>query len=163
MFCLKDESPYYGDVLSEVETKMQDLQELNNNKAIPTLVASQENLRKQFDRAGNMASQLESVIASFSDEREGLLKVIDQETKWLNQMKDKLGNCDDVSGTDADVVKRLTQCKVSSFHHHHHHHHHQHHYHHCPKVSFYGFAGPLLLPSYGSSSNDIIFMRPSKV
>lgn len=113
LFSLKDESPYYTDVLHEVQQKMQDLQELNNSKAIPSLTEASKTLQDQFDNATTMAGQLENVIANFSDEREGLQKAIEQETEWLNQMKDKLGHCDDVSGSDADIVKRLAHCKVS--------------------------------------------------
>lgn len=113
LFSLKDESPYYTDVLHEVQQKMQDLQELNNSKPIPSLTEASKNLQDQFDNATAMAGQLENVIANFSDEREGLQKAIEQETEWLNQMKDKLGHCDDVSGSDADIVKRLAHCKVS--------------------------------------------------
>lgn len=113
LFSIKDESPYYTDVLHEVQQKMQDLQELNNSKPIPSLTEASKNLQDQFDNATTMAGQLENVIANFSDEREGLQKAIEQETEWLNQMKDKLGHCDDVSGSDADIVKRLAHCKVS--------------------------------------------------
>ena len=113
MFFWKDESPYYSDVMNEVQQKIQDLQELNNGRAIPSLAESSRNMQDQFNNASNMAGQLENVIANFSDEREGLKKVMEQETVWLNQMKDKLGNCDDVSGSDADIVKRLSHCKVS--------------------------------------------------
>lgn len=112
LFSLKDESPYYTDVLREVQQKMQDLQELNNGKAIPSLTESSKDLQDQFVNATTMAGQLENVIANFSDERESLQKAIEQETEWLNQMKDKLGHCDDVSGADADIVKRLAHCKV---------------------------------------------------
>ena len=109
---MQEESPYYAEVLNEVQAKTQDLQELNNDQPVPALVQSGEVLQEQFDRAATMANQLESVIANFSDEREKLQRDIEEETQWLNKLKDKLGKCDDVSGTDAELVKRLQACKV---------------------------------------------------
>ncbi|KAK3089086.1 hypothetical protein FSP39_000625 [Pinctada imbricata] len=107
----KEEAPYFAEVLAEVKAKTLDLQELNNDKPIPVLAESEEVLQEQFDRAATMANQLESIMANFSDEREKLQKDIEEETMWLNKLKDKLGKCDDVSGTDADLIKRLQSCK----------------------------------------------------
>ena len=61
-----------------------------------------------------MANQLETIMANFSDEREHLQRAIEEETDAINRIKDKLAKCDDVSGTDEDLVKRLQNTKVNT-------------------------------------------------
>ena len=92
--------------------KISDLKEMNRDEDIPQLEAEYKALKEQYDKAGKLASQLEGVMANFTDERENLQKEIEAESEWLNQMKDRLGKCDDVSGTDEDLVNRLQNCKV---------------------------------------------------
>lgn len=62
-----------------------------------------------------MANQLEAVMANFSDERQNLQRAIEVETDAINRIKDKLAKCDDVSGTDEDLVRRLQTTKVRLF------------------------------------------------
>lgn len=59
-----------------------------------------------------MANKLEAVMANFSDERENLQKAIEAETDAINRIKENLAKCDDVSGTDEDLVRRLQETKV---------------------------------------------------
>ena len=59
-----------------------------------------------------MAGKLESIMANFSDERQNLQRAIEAETDAINRIKDKLAKCDDVSGTDEDLVRRLQTTKV---------------------------------------------------
>ena len=92
--------------------KINDLKEMNKNEDIPQLVAEQQKIQAQFEKAASLAGQLEGVMANFTDERGTLQKEIEDETDWLNALKEKLGKCDDVSGTDDDLVKRLQTCKV---------------------------------------------------
>lgn len=108
----QEEAPYYQEVLKDMNQKINDLREMNQDEDIPQLLAEQQQLQKQFDTATKLANQLEGVMANFSDERENLQKAIEVESEWLNKMKEKLGKCDDVSGTDEDIVKRLENCKV---------------------------------------------------
>jgi len=110
---LQEEAPYYQEVLNEMNQKINDLKEMNRDEDIPQLLAEQQKLQQQFDTATKLANQLEGVMANFSDERENLQKSIEVESHWLNKMKEKLGKCDDVSGTDDDIIKRLENCKVS--------------------------------------------------
>jgi hypothetical protein len=35
-----------------------------------------------------------------------------EETEWMNQLKDLLSRCDDISGEDIDLIRRLEDCKV---------------------------------------------------
>ena len=95
--------------------KIDDLKAMNRDEDIPQLVAEQREIQEQFDKATKLANQLEGVMANFTDERENLQKEIEAESEWLNEMKDKLGKCDDVSGTDDDIIRRLENCKVSFF------------------------------------------------
>lgn len=92
--------------------KINDLKEMNRDQDIPQLLAEQQQLQEQFDMATKLANQLEGVMANFSDEQQNLQTAIEAESEWLNKMKEKLGKCDDVSGTDDDIVKRLENCKV---------------------------------------------------
>lgn len=101
-------------MLSDIEQKIKDLQELNRDNEIPPLLEAQTEIQEGFDRATTLAAQLETVMANFSDEREDLQRSIEEETEWLNQIKDVLAACDDVSGTDEDLVERLGASKVSS-------------------------------------------------
>jgi predicted nuclease with TOPRIM domain len=94
--------------------KIDDLKAMNRDEDIPQLVAEQQEIQEQFDKATKLANQLEGVMANFTDERENLQKEIEAESEWLNEMKDKLGKCDDVSGTDDDIIRRLENCKVCS-------------------------------------------------
>lgn len=92
--------------------KIDDLREMNRDEDIPQLVAEQREIQEQFNKATKLANQLEGVMANFTDERENLQKAIEAESEWLNAMKDRLGKCDDVSGTDDDIIKRLENCRV---------------------------------------------------
>lgn len=88
------------------------MRRLNRDQEIPALLQEQAEIQEQFDRASDLANQLESVLTSFSDERHDLQKEIEEETKWLNQVKDALAKQDNVSGTDEDLIQRLYACKV---------------------------------------------------
>lgn len=101
-------------MLSEIQQKIQDLQELNKDTQIPALQQFQTEIQEHFDKATASANKLESIMANFSDERENLQAAIEEETEWLNKMKDKLSKLDDVSGSDEDLVRRLQGCKVST-------------------------------------------------
>lgn len=109
---LQEEAPYYADVIGEVQQKIQDLQELNKGRQIPELTNSQKEIQEKFEKSSTMANQLETIMANFSDERENLQRAIEEETDAINRIKDKLAKCDDVSGTDEDLVKRLQNTKV---------------------------------------------------
>lgn len=109
---LQDEAPYFQEVLNDINQKISDLKDMNREQEIPELLAAQRAIQEQFDKATVLANQLEGVMADFSDERSNLQKEIEEETEWLNKMKDMLGKCDDVSGTDEDLVQRLQNCKV---------------------------------------------------
>lgn len=74
---------------------------------------SQEEIQEKFEKSATMANQLETIMANFSDEREHLQRAIEEETDAINRIKDKLAKCDDVSGTDEDLVKRLQNTKVN--------------------------------------------------
>ena len=85
---------------------------MNREQEIPELLAAQQEIQGQFDKATTLANQLEGVMADFSDERGNLQKEIEAETEWLNKAKEALAKCDDVSGNDDDLVQRLQKCKV---------------------------------------------------
>ena len=87
---------------------------MNREQEIPELIAAQQEIQEQFNKATVLAKQLEGVMADFSDERGNLQKEIEEETEWLNKMKEALAKCDDVSGTDEDLVQRLQNSKVNS-------------------------------------------------
>ncbi|KAL5008450.1 hypothetical protein ScPMuIL_014031 [Solemya velum] len=108
----KDESPYYSEIVDELVAKISDLQELNKDCQVPALMNAQETITTQFQRASVLAGKLENTMADFSGERHGLQDEIEAETAWLNQLKDQLAKCDDMSGTDQEVVERLKACKV---------------------------------------------------
>ena len=85
---------------------------MNREQEIPELLAAQQEIQEQFEKATVLARQLEGVMADFSDERSNLQKEIEEETQWLNKMKEALAKCDDVSGADEDLVERLQKSKV---------------------------------------------------
>lgn len=113
VYVFQEEAPYFQEVLAELQQKVQDLHELNKDNEIPALVAAQEEIQDQMEKATTMANKLESIMANFSDERGALQKEIEKEVNFVNKIKDKLAKCDDVSGTDEDLVKRLQTCRVS--------------------------------------------------
>ena len=100
-------------MLNDINQKIGDLKDMNREQEIPELLAAQQEIQEQFEKATVLANQLEGVMANFTDERSNLQKEIEEETEWLNNMKEMLGKCDDVSGTDKDLVQRLQNCKVN--------------------------------------------------
>ena len=110
----QDEAPYFQEILDDISQKIGDLKDMNREQEIPELIAAQQEIQEQFDKATVLAKQLEGVMADFSDERGNLQKEIEEETEWLNKMKEALAKCDDVSGTDEDLVQRLQNSKVNS-------------------------------------------------
>ncbi|XP_076463750.1 muscle-specific protein 300 kDa-like isoform X7 [Babylonia areolata] len=108
----KEEAPYYEEVMTEVAQKIADLKELNQGQSIPSLESTQRDLEEKFERAHSLANQLSATMADFSEEQRGLHGAMDQETEWLNQLKDLLSRCDDMSGEDRDIIARLSDCKA---------------------------------------------------
>ena len=108
----QDEAPYFKEVLDDINQKISDLRDMNREQEIPELMAAQQEIQEQFEKATVLARQLEGVMADFSDERSNLQKEIEEETQWLNKMKEALAKCDDVSGADEDLVERLQKSKV---------------------------------------------------
>ena len=109
---LQEEAPYYTEVLSEMTQKINDLRELNQGQSIPALESAQQEIEEKFERANSLANQLSATMADFSEEQRDLQQAMHDENEWLNQLKDLLSRCDDVSGEDADIIKRLGDCKV---------------------------------------------------
>uniref|UniRef100_A0A2C9KCB0 Calponin-homology (CH) domain-containing protein n=1 Tax=Biomphalaria glabrata TaxID=6526 RepID=A0A2C9KCB0_BIOGL len=107
----KDEAPYYEEVMKEMNQKLRDLQDLNKSKSVPTLIASHQDIQKQFQKAGSLANQLESMMTTFTDEHQGLQQEMEEETQWMNELKEALSKCDDVSGSKEDLIKRYEDSK----------------------------------------------------
>ncbi|KAK0046935.1 nesprin-1, partial [Biomphalaria pfeifferi] len=107
----KDEAPYYEEVMKEMNQKLRDLQDLNTSKSVPTLIASHQDIQKQFQKAGSLANQLESMMTTFTDEHQGLQQEMEEETQWMNELKEALSKCDDVSGSKEDLIKRYEDSK----------------------------------------------------
>ncbi|KAH9507324.1 hypothetical protein Btru_056910, partial [Bulinus truncatus] len=107
----KDEAPYYEEVMKEINQKLIDLQELSKSKSVPTLAASHQDIQKQFQKAGSLANQLESMMNTFTDEHQGLQQEMTDETEWMNQLKEALSKCDDVSGNKEDLIQRYETSK----------------------------------------------------
>ena len=51
-------------------------------------------------------------MSSFSDEQQGLQKSMTDETEWMNQIKESLAKCDDVTGGTEVLIQRFEKCKV---------------------------------------------------
>ncbi|XP_025103982.1 nesprin-1-like isoform X4 [Pomacea canaliculata] len=107
----RDEAPYYAEVMAEVAQKINDLRELNRGQNIPVLEAAQQEIRKQFQQAETLANQLSATMSDFSTEQQDLQKAMQEENEWLNQLKEVLSVCDDTSGEDPAIIKRLKNCR----------------------------------------------------
>nr|KAG5692778.1 hypothetical protein BaRGS_009394 [Batillaria attramentaria] len=107
----KEEAPYFAEVLADVSQKISDLRELNQGQSIPALEAAQRELEEKFERASTLANQLSATMSNFSEEQQDLQRAMQEETEWLNHVKDLLSRCDDISGEDEDIIKRLGDCK----------------------------------------------------
>lgn len=51
-------------------------------------------------------------MSSFSDQQQSLQKDMDNETEWMNRIKEALSKCDDVTGSKEELLKRFETCKV---------------------------------------------------
>lgn len=98
--------------MAEVAQKINDLRELNRGQNIPVLEAAQQEIRKQFQQAETLANQLSATMSDFSTEQQDLQKAMQEENEWLNQLKEVLSVCDDTSGEDPAIIKRLKNCRV---------------------------------------------------
>ncbi|XP_076442566.1 muscle-specific protein 300 kDa-like isoform X3 [Babylonia areolata] len=107
----KEEAPYYAEVMNEVAQKIRDLRELNQGQRIPALENAQREIEEKFERASTLANQLSATMSDFSEEQQDLQQAMQEETEWLNRLKDLLSRCDDTSGDDTDIIKRLGDCK----------------------------------------------------
>ncbi|KAL8590280.1 hypothetical protein ACOMHN_006396 [Nucella lapillus] len=108
----REEAPYYTEVMSEVAQKINDLRELNQGQSIPALESAQREMEEKFEHANTLANQLSATMADFSQEQQDLQQSMQEETEWLNQLKDLLSRCDDLSGEDEDIITRLSECKA---------------------------------------------------
>lgn len=110
--CVQEEAPYFAEVMAEVAQKIGDLRELNQGQSIPALEDAQREIEEKFERANLLANQLSATMSDFSEEQQELQQAMQEETEWMNQLKDLLSRCDDISGEDGDIIKRLGDCKV---------------------------------------------------
>ena len=101
--------------MAEVAQKIADLQDLNQGQRIPTLEDAQQDIEEKFEQATALAKQLSATMSDFSEEQQDLQQAMQDETEWLNRVKDLLSRCDDISGEDIDIIKRLGDCKVSDW------------------------------------------------
>lgn len=92
---------------------MNDLRELNGGHDLPGMEQEMRGIIAKFEHASETAGQLESVMSNFSDEQKQLQEAIDAETEWMNKMKERLAKCDDVTGSDDDIIARFMESKVS--------------------------------------------------
>ncbi|GFO48198.1 nesprin-1, partial [Plakobranchus ocellatus] len=107
----KDEAPYFEDVMTEVNQKLTDLQQLNQNKGVPALTSAQQEIQEKFHKASSLANQLDSMMSTFTDEQQGLQQAMSDETEWMNKLKEALAKCDDASGSTEDLIARYETAK----------------------------------------------------
>ncbi|ESO86156.1 hypothetical protein LOTGIDRAFT_167389 [Lottia gigantea] len=109
----KEEAPYHKSVLEEITQKIADLKELNKNKPLPELERSQREMTEKFENATMLANQLDSTMSTFADEQKQLEKEMEEQSELLNEMRELMTKCDDLSGNDEDVVARYQALKES--------------------------------------------------
>lgn len=51
-------------------------------------------------------------MTNFNDEQQGLQQVMNDETEWMNHLKEALAKCDDVTGSKEDLIGRYENTKV---------------------------------------------------
>ena len=77
---------------------------------------SQKEIHQQFEYAEKLALDLEAKIGDFSSQYETLLTLLKKETEWVTETKALLLKCDDVTGTDDDILTRIAKLKVCNIH-----------------------------------------------
>ena len=60
------------------------------------------------------ANQLNSMMSSFTDEQQSLQQAMNDETEWMNKLKEALAKCDDASGSTEELIARYETAKVCS-------------------------------------------------
>lgn len=92
--------------------KITDLRALNQGQSVPELETAHRAIEKQFEQAALLASQLSATMSDFTQEQQDLQKIMHEETEWLNDIKDVLSRCDDITGDDPAIIRRVGDCKV---------------------------------------------------
>ncbi len=66
----------------------------------------------QFVKASELAEQLKNKLGDFSKQRDDLNRRLEEQQKWLQEVREKLKQADDTSGSDEDLVNRLQTVQV---------------------------------------------------
>ena len=59
-----------------------------------------------------MADQLQNQLSDFNAARTDLNTRLEEQQKYVQQVKDKLNKIDDITGSDEELVERLQTAKV---------------------------------------------------
>ena len=52
------------------------------------------------------------MMSTFTDEQQGLQQAMNDETEWMNKLKEALARCDDASGSTEELIARYEAAKV---------------------------------------------------
>ena len=111
-FGLQGDLPGYEEVYETLTQRIAALEELNDGSVIPSLREAEQSLEHEFVKASELATALETQLEVFQGQKENLEGKIREHANWLGQVREKLAQVDDISGSDEVLVKRLETTKL---------------------------------------------------
>ena len=88
-----------------LETKMDQLKNLNTDKEIISLKEWKTELEKELEYATNIANDLENALGNLGESSKKIREDIKKNIDCLNTIREELFKCEDTSGTDDNYMK----------------------------------------------------------
>lgn len=111
---VKQELPVYQNIQESVGTKAAQLMELNHGKLPASIDAVRELIDKEIKETQSLCSQLETSIASISQQEDNLRRDFRTLAGQVDEKKAQLKHCEDVMGKDDELAQKYLSCQQMS-------------------------------------------------
>ena len=109
---LQEHLPQYEEAYDRVIRTGAMLQDMNMNEDIVVLRDKQQNIEARLAYAAELSDQVDSHLNVYKEQHLTLTQKLEEEYKWLNDLRDKLQDSDDTSTSDEEMVDKLSTIKV---------------------------------------------------
>ena len=108
----KVELPTYESAFKSLKGRIRQLESLNDNKSIPNANNIISTLASEFDLTHSASSKLGSYLEEMRDQENSIFDEIKDTSESLVQLRDKLLQCEDLTGNDQKILERFEEARL---------------------------------------------------
>lgn len=109
----KEELPLYTNMKNNIQSKIEQLTNMNKGVPIPQLVSLNTLLEEQFAVLKEMSDNLASAASTLESQEKDIRHDIKTIGENISKLREEIIKCDDMSGESAKILERLRKCQAN--------------------------------------------------